>query len=119
MKKALTDRRGVAIEMAILVALLLFALSTLVLTTTLLQKRAMGREELDMTRGMVLEQIGEDFYAARTGGVGFIAPETEEFEITADDTTLTVKDKHTGEVLLQVVLTDSDGKYTVAQWTKK
>ncbi len=119
MRKVLTDRRGVAIEMAIMVAVLLFALSTLVLTTTLLQKRAMNREELDMTRGMVLEQIGEDFCAARAGGVGFVAPETEEFEITADDTTLTVADKHTGEVLLRVVLTNTGGKYTVAEWTKK
>lgn len=121
MKKFLADRRGAGLEMAIMLAVVTFALSTLVLTTALLQHNRMLRAERSMTQGIVLEQIGEDFCAAvaQNAGNAWVAPYREDYGITVEGTTLTVTDKASGSTLLKVVLTDAgDGRYTVTEWTK-
>lgn len=122
MKKFLKSRRGAAMEMAIMMSVVMFALSTLVLTTALLQHGRKTRAERSMTQGIVLDQIGEDFCAATARGAGnaWQAPYQEEYDIVVMGKTLLVTKKDSNELLLQVVLTQTgDGRYTVKEWTKK
>lgn len=122
MKKFLKDRRGAALEMAIMLSVVTFALSTLVLTTSLLQHSRKIRAEKNMTQGIVLEQMGEDFCAAvaRNAGDTWTDAYREDYDIAIEGTVLTVTAKETGEVLLKVVLTAADGGgYTVTEWNKK
>ncbi len=122
MRRFFKSRRGAAMEMAILMAVVMFALSTLVLTTSLLQHNRMNRAEMSMTQGIVLDQIGEDFCAAVVGntGDGWMTPYQEDYNIVVLGKTLMVTDKQTDELLLQVALTPAGAnRYTVTQWTKK
>lgn len=124
MKKFLKDRRGAALEMAIMLSVVTFALSTLVLTTSLLQHSRKVRAEKNMTQGIALEQIGEDFCAAvaRNAGDTWADAYREDYDIAIEEegTVLTVTDPETEEVLLKVVLTKTgDGSYTVTEWNKK
>ncbi len=122
MKKFLKDRRGAALEMAIMLSVVTFALSTLVLTTSLLQHSRKVRAEKNMNQGITLEQMGEDFCAAvaRNAGDTWADAYREDYDIAIEGTVLTVTDRETGEVLLKVVLTEADGGgYTVTEWNKK
>lgn len=122
MRKFLRNRRGAALEMAILMSVVTFALSTLVLTTALLQHNRKLRAEQSMTRGIVLEQIGEDFCnaVAQNADDAWQAVYQQDYTITAHGLTLVVTDKDTEELLLRIVLTrDGEDRYTVAEWTKK
>ena len=116
------SRRGAALEMAIMMSVVTFALSTLVLTTALLQHGRKVRAERSMTQGIVLDQMGEDFCAAKVGKIGadWQTPYQEDYDIAVFDKMLLVTDKDSGELLLRVVLTQtSEGCYTVKEWTKK
>lgn len=121
MKKFLKDRRGTALEMAIMLSVVTFALSTLVLTTSLLQHSRKVRAEKNMTQGIALEQMGESFcHAVASGAAHTWKDGYEDYNIAIEGTVLTVTDPETEEVLLKVVLTDNgDGSYTVTEWNKK
>lgn len=121
MRKFLTDRKGAALEMAIMLAVVTFALSTLVLTTSLLQHNSKIRAEKNMTRGIVLEQMGEQFCHAVANNTGHGWKNSyADFDIVIADNSMTVKDAVTGTVLLEVTLTPSgDGTYTVTEWNRK
>lgn len=58
-KKMLTDRRGIAIEMAILMTVICFAVSSIVLSTALLQYEKKVRAEERLEESVILEQIVE------------------------------------------------------------
>lgn len=122
MRRFLKSRRGVAIEMAIMMTVVMVALSTLVLTTSLLQHGRKTRAERSMTRGIVLDQIGEDFCdaIAKNAGNAWQATYQEEYDIVVMGKTLLVTNKDSDELLLRVVLTQTAaGRYTVTEWTKK
>lgn len=122
MKKFLKSRRGVAIEMAIMMTVVMVALSTLVLTTSLLQHGRKTRAERSMTQGIVLEQIGEDFCAAiaKNTGDAWKTPYLEDYDIQVLGKTLLVTNKDSQELRLRIVLTPTGtGRYTVTEWTKK
>jgi hypothetical protein len=61
MKKMLTDRRGVAIEMAILMTVICFAVSSIVLSTALLQHEKKVRAEERLEENIIFEQIVEQW----------------------------------------------------------
>lgn len=122
MKKFLKSRRGAALEMAIMMSVVMFALSTLVLTTALLQHGRKIRAERSMTQGMVLDQIGEDFCdsVARNTGDTWQTPYKEDYNIVVMGKTLLVTKIDSDELLLRVVLTQTAAdRYTVTEWTKK
>jgi len=68
MKKKLLDRRGVAIELAILMIVICFALSVLVMSTSLLQHEKKLRMENRLKQSIALEQLGQDFLSAVSKG---------------------------------------------------
>lgn len=118
-KKLCADRKGAAMEMAIMLLIVTFSLSTLVLSTSLLQYTRQLRAGEEMVRSIELEQIGETFCTA----VSESAEHTwinryPDYDIAVDALTLTVTDPESGSILLTVELTEQDGKYTVTQWSK-
>ncbi|MBR2938100.1 MAG: hypothetical protein IKB80_06400 [Oscillospiraceae bacterium] len=121
MRKFLKSRRGAALEMAIMMSVVTFALSTLVLTTALLQHGRKVRAERSMTQGIVLDQMGEDFCDAMVRGTSHAwkTAYEEDYNIFAEGKTLLVTDKDSGELLLRIELTPNGTEYTVKEWTKK
>ena len=61
MKKKLLDRRGAAIELAIMMMVFSIFITTIVLTTALLQNTHKAKAELGIKQDIFLEQLGEDF----------------------------------------------------------
>lgn len=116
--KLKNDRRGVALEMAITLLMVTFALSTLVLTTSLLQHSQKLRAEKQMPNTVVLAQIGETFCNATAAGKDPAewSAAYPDYTITVDGLKLTVCEKDSDAVLLTVELEYADGKYTVIQW---
>ena len=117
--KLKNDRRGVALEMAIILLVLTFALSTLVLTTSLLQHSKKVKAENEMPQTVALEQIGQSFCAGIAAGQ---VPDQWHgtylgYSITVDGLTLTVSQKDSGTVLLTVVLQQEGTNFTVVRWS--
>lgn len=117
--KLKNDRRGVALEMAITLLVITFALSTLILTTSLLQHSKKVSAENEMPRTVILEQIGETFCAATAAGKdpGEWSGAYPDYKITVDALKLTVSELDSDTVLLTVELKHEDRKYTVIQWS--
>lgn len=117
--KLKNDRRGVALEMAITLLMVTFALSTLVLTTSLLQHSKKVRAENEMPRAVALEQIGQKFCAGTVAGIdpSQWVDAYPDYEITVDGLTLTVSEKDSDSVLLTVVLQQDGTDFTVIQWS--
>ncbi len=116
--KLKNDRRGVALEMAITLLVVTFALSTLVLTTSLLQHSKKVRAEDHLPRTIILEQIGESFCAGTAAGIdpSQWSGAYPDYDITVNGLKLTVFEKDSDTVLMTVELMHEDGKYTVFQW---
>ena len=68
MKKKLLDRRGAAIELAIMMMVFSIFITTIVLTTALLQNSHKAKAELGIRQDILLEQLGEDFVDAVLNG---------------------------------------------------
>ena len=117
-KKMLTDRRGVAIEMAILMTVICFAVSSIVLSTALLQYEKKVRAEERLDENVILEQIVEQWLKDTTKdvetykGEGYFGVVTTagskptKFEIFRTDEA----GNKTGDALLTVSI--EDGKIT-------
>ena len=120
LSKLTSDRRGAALEMALMLLVVTFALSTLILTTSLLQHNKKVRTEDAMNENILLEQIGQDFCTAILQGTDDSWKDRyPDYLITIEDTTLTVCDKETDAILLNVVLTATgSGSYTITKWNK-
>ncbi len=82
MKKKLLDRRGAAIELAIMMMVFSIFITTIVLTTALLQNSHKAKAELGIKQDIFLEQLGEDFVDAVLSG------KLENWEIEYDGITL-------------------------------
>ncbi|MBQ7330450.1 MAG: hypothetical protein IJW94_01480 [Oscillospiraceae bacterium] len=113
------DRRGIALEMAITLLVVTFALSTLVLSTSLLQHSRKVAVEDEIPRNVILEQIGESFCAATAAGkdVNQWSAAYPDYKITVNGLKLTVSLPDSDTALLTVELKHEGGKYTVTQWS--
>ena len=70
MKKKLLDRRGAAIELAIMMMVFSIFITTIILTTALLQNEHKTKAQLGIEQDIFLEQLGEEFVEAiRNGNV--------------------------------------------------
>lgn len=117
--KLKNDRKGVALEMAITLLMVTFALSTLVLTTSLLQHSKKVKAEKEMPRSVALEQIGEAFCAGTAAGIdpSQWTGKYPDYTITVDGLKLTVTQSNADTVLLTVELQKEGSRYTVIQWS--
>lgn len=89
-KKLCRDRRGMAMEMAMMVMVVTFALGALMVTVALMQNNSTTGITKDFEQKLELEQIGENFCAYIASG------RTTEFEYDASKYTATVSED-TGE----------------------
>jgi hypothetical protein len=111
-KKIRDDRKGLAIELAMMVMVVTFALSILLTTVALLQVDHSSSAMQDVKRRYELEQIGEDYIAARKNGKLFDLPEDQgDYKIVTKTTeNLVVRSKADNEIALTIEL--QDGKIT-------
>ena len=68
MKKKLLDRRGAAIELAIMMMVFSIFITTIILTTALLQNEHKTKAQLGIEQDIFLEQLGEEFVDAVLNG---------------------------------------------------
>ncbi|MBQ5320767.1 MAG: hypothetical protein J6K88_01705 [Oscillospiraceae bacterium] len=109
-------RKGAAMEMALVMLLVVFSFSIVLLTVSLLLSEKRGEIEKSLKEEIIAEQIGKSF-CDNVGGDGSWISAYPDYEILEEDLNLTVKDED-GKLLLTVVLTMEDGKYTVEKWSK-
>lgn len=102
-----------AMELAMLVMVVTFALSILLTTFALMQANRKNIELRDTKEKIALEQIGEDYLAARRSNSDFdLSDEQKEYYeiVTETDETLVVRSKADNEIALTIEL--QGGKIT-------
>ncbi|MBP3369546.1 MAG: hypothetical protein J6L85_02235 [Clostridia bacterium] len=111
-KKIRDDRNGLAIELAMMVMVVTFALSILLTTVALLQVDHSNSNTQDVKRRYELEQIGEKYLAALKNGELSNLPEDQgDYKIVTKTTeNLVVCSKADNEIALTIEL--QDGKIT-------
>lgn len=115
--KTAQSRRGIAIETAMLFLLVVVALSTLLVSVTLMQAGKVKRSNEKLERYLALEQFGEEFCSRREY---YTLPEeyAQEYRIEKSSTTLLVYPIGETQPVLTVELTpNGDGTYTVTKWS--
>ena len=120
MKKMLTDRRGVAIEMAVLMTVICFAVSSIVLSTALLQYEKMVRAEERLDENVIFEQIVEAWSNDITQDVIKYTGYRGEVVKNANDQVLGLEviklDEEGNKTTVLTLTVDTDGKIT--SWKK-
>ena len=119
MRAFCSRRKGAAIEMAILVMVFTTAMSIVILTSSLLQRSQQVQMKEEMTRRVVLEQMGEDFCAAAGQPEQTWVSKYPEYEITIDGLEMSAKKPGSETTLLRVSLEDDGGTYRILVWNAK
>ena len=130
LKKICRDRRGMAMEMAMLVMVVTFALGTLMVTVALMQNNSVSAIERDFNEKLELEQIGENFCKRiedRNKGEtpnfeGLLSENLEkkyDYDVDVDELDLFVRDGETGEILMTVDVKKGEKAYEIVKWEIK
>ena len=121
LKKICKDRRGVAMEMAMIVMVVVFALGALMVSVALMQSSRVRSIKNSFDERLVLEQLGEDFCkrvatgninAAELSGIYSVSIDTE-------DLVLVAKDKKSGEIAMTIDIDVKDNAYEIVKWEIK
>lgn len=114
-----TDRKGIAIEMALLVMMVLFSFSILITTTSLLHhnKKTTSQRELENT--VAVEQIASSFCKAVQGDDTGWTSRYPDYDIDVQGLTLTVKKKDSEDLLLTMTLVEEAGTYRITSWQEQ
>jgi len=119
LRKKLADRKGAAMELAILVIVVSLSMAILILTTSMLQHSQQLHAPERMQQTVELEQISDDFCANTEKSDAELASELKlkfpAYDFTITDGTMVVRATGTPEVLLTVQKTGN----TITQWNKK
>lgn len=113
----INNRKGAAIELAIVMLVVTFALSSLVMTVSLLMHQKQNVVEVQGQHTIALEQIGEQFLSNPDFSDWETVYPDYNVEIT-DGHILSVSYKKTGELLLTAKLEENEGVYSVTEWTE-
>ena len=132
LKKICRDRRGMAMEMAMLVMVVTFALGTLMVTVALMQNNSVSAIEKDFNEKVELEQIGENFckrIEAQNEGEtpnfeGLLSENLEkkyDYDVDADVDAfdLFVRDVNTDDILMTVGVKKVGEAYEIVKWEIK
>ena len=107
------DRKGAAMEMAIMMIVVVLSLSILIVTTSLLQhSKQLGAVER-MQQTVELEQIGENF--CKNPGNDDWVDQFPNYDIAINGQNMVVYVKDTDQVLMSVQIVNG----TITQWNKK
>ena len=92
LKRKASDRKGLGMELALLVLLVVFACSTLLVTSALIGKGNIQQKELELTTRIALDRMAEEYIAAN--------PDDLEFTVEDENgNTLTVS--HSGGIITE------------------
>ena len=115
LKQILKNKRGIAIENAILFMMIIFSLCALLTSLTLIGHLQVKIEKTTLLNTIEVEQIGEDYLASLQGGTEFSLEENYAYEI--DGNALTVWSNSNKEtVVLYVEAEYKDGAIHVYRW---
>ena len=116
--KILKDKRGIALENAILFMIIIFALCTLLTNLTLLGHYQLKIEKVTLDRAIMLDQIGEDYVDSRITKAGFTLASHAKYTCRtfegAHTDTLRVYPKSNPDNVVLFIEVDKDGN--VLQW---
>lgn len=108
-------RRGLGIELALLVLMVVFGLSALLVSTALLEKDNLDRDKAALAQRMELDKLAEDFCASADKVNWQPSDSIYSASVTNDGCTMELMLED--ECLLTVVLEKSADVYKVVQWT--
>ena len=121
LKKICKDRRGMAMEMAMLVMVVTFALGTLMVTVALMQNNSVSAIKKDFNEKVALEQIGEKF--CRQVEKGELNAETlsSEYDVSidAENLVLVAKEKDSGKIAMTIDIDVKGNTYEIVKWEIK
>jgi hypothetical protein len=121
LKKICKDRRGMAMEMAMLVMVVTFALGTLMVTVALMQNNSVSAIKKDFNEKVVLEQIGENFCKqVETGNINAAGlSDIYDVSIDAENLVLVAKEKDSGKIAMTIDIDVKDNTYEIVKWEIK
>ena len=115
MKKMLSDRKGVAIELAILMTAVCLAVTTIVLSTALLQYENKVQAQQRMEENIIFEQITEKFSPTMNMDAfkNWVEKEYPGYSAEKQEKTLTIKKD--GAPVLTIIWNDGN---VITSWKK-
>lgn len=121
LKKICKDRRGMAMEMAMLVMVVTFALGTLMVTVALMQNNSVSAIKKDFNEKVELEQIGENFCKQVATGNINAAGLSDIYDVSIDEEELILvaKKKDSGDVAMTIDIDVKDKTYEIIKWEIK
>ncbi len=116
----LKNKKGIAIETAVFMMIVIFALCTLIVTITLYSRQHSIKANNDFINRVNLDQVGESFIAAlrKNNNADSFVIDEKVYSIISDgnERILTVYDDN-GKVVLNVVAEPDGGNYTIKRWS--
>ena len=121
LKKICKDRRGMAMEMAMLVMAVTFALGTLMVTVALMQNNSVSAIQKDFNEKLELERIGENFCKQVATGNINAAGLSDIYDVSIDEEELILvaKKKDSGDIAMTVDIDVKDNTYEIVKWEIK
>ena len=121
LKKICKDRRGMAMEMAMLVMAVTFALGTLMVTVALMQNNSVSAIKKDFNEKVELEQIGENFCKQVAAGNINAAGLSDIYDVSidAENLVLVAKEKDSGKIAMTIDIDVKDNTYEIVKWEIK
>lgn len=122
LKKICRDRRGMAMEMAMLVMVVTFALGTLMVTVALMQNNSVSAIERDFNEKVELEQIGENFCnQVETGNINAENISSDKYDVSIDTEKLILvaKKKDSGDIAMTIDIDVKNNTYEIVKWEIK
>ena len=121
LKKICKNRRGMAMEMAMLVMAVTFALGTLMVTVALMQNNSVSAIKKDFNEKLELEQIGENFCKQVATGNINAAGLSDIYDVSIDEEELILvaKKKDNGDIAMTIDIDVKDKTYEIVKWEIK
>lgn len=108
--KILKNKKGLGMEMAIVMLVVVFAFCTLITTIAYSLSVSKKREYDDLKQRVTLDRIGESFLSV---GVEAVVPEGSDYTLSFENENKTLKVKSGEEV---VFIVQVDGENNVTRW---
>lgn len=124
LKKICRDRRGVAIEMALLVMIVTFSLGALMVTVAILQNNSVASIKNSFEKKLELEQLGEDFCnKLNTDRASIEEFTSDKYDVSVDTERLVLvaREKDSGNIAMTIDIDEvgTGGAYEIVEWEIK
>ena len=115
-KNLLRRKKGIAIEMAIGIMLVVVSLSGLLVSVSVLNRTSSNSLSNDVYERLYLDQIGESFVSAVKNGTHNTWDDGDaDYSATVNGMELTLKDSQ-GNVKLSIKMENYQGDFKITQW---